>query len=72
MQLTNPRNAKMENVNVKSEARRLVEDLPDTATWEDLMYRIYVRQAIEAGLEDSHAGRLVPEEEVWKEFDQPQ
>ena len=62
----------METTNVKSEAHRLVEDLPETATWEDLMYRIYVRQAIEAGLEDSRAGRLVPEEEVWKEFDLPQ
>ena len=61
----------MENTTVKAEARRLVEDLPETATWEDLMYRIYVRQTIEAGLEDSRTGRLVPEEEVWKEFDVP-
>jgi predicted transcriptional regulator len=62
----------MEDTNVKSAARGLVEDLPETATWEDLMYRIYVRQAIEAGMEDSRAGRVVPEEEVWKEFDLPQ
>ena len=31
---------------VKHEARRLVDDLPEDATWEDLMYRIYVRQVI--------------------------
>jgi hypothetical protein len=42
---------------VKDEARRLVDDLPDDATWDDLMQRIYVRQAIESGLEDSEAGR---------------
>ena len=58
----------MENANVKTEARRLVDELPETATWDDLMYRIYVRQAIEAGLEDSRAGRVIPDEEVWKEF----
>jgi hypothetical protein len=34
---------------IKTEARRLVEQLPDDATWEDLMYEIYMRQAIESG-----------------------
>ena len=59
----------MENINVKAEARRLIDDLPDDATWEDLMYRIFVRQAIEAGLEDIRAGQGIPEEKVWEEFD---
>ena len=44
---------------IKEDARRLVEQLPDQATWDDLMYAIYVRQAIEAGLADSEAGRTV-------------
>ncbi len=42
---------------VKQHARQLVEELPDNATWDDLMYEIYVRQAIEAGIRDSDAGR---------------
>ena len=54
----------METVNVKDEARRLIEQLPDNATWDDLMHEIYVRQAIEAGLEDSRAGRVSSIEEV--------
>ena len=45
----------METTSVKEEARRLVEELPDDASWDDLMERIYVRQAIEAGLQDSDA-----------------
>ena len=49
---------------VKDQARLLVEALPDEATWEDLMYRLYVRQAVEHGLEDSETGRVVPVEEV--------
>lgn len=48
----------METESVKDEARRLVERLPDNATWDDLMHEIYVRQAIEAGLEASRAGKL--------------
>lgn len=50
----------MSNSTVKEEARRLVEGLPEDATWEDLQYAIYVRQAIEAGLKDSREGRTVP------------
>ena len=42
---------------VKQHARQLVEGLPDNATWDDLMYEIYVRQAIEAGIRDSDEGR---------------
>lgn len=40
----------MEAVNIKEEARRLIEKLPDDATWDDVMHEIYVRQAVEAGL----------------------
>ena len=54
--------------NVKEEARRLVENLPEDVTWDDLMYRIYVRQAIEAGLADSNADRVVEVEDVRKSF----
>lgn len=54
----------MEAVNLKDEARRLIERLPDDATWDDLMHEIYVRQAIEAGLEDSRADKLTSAEDV--------
>ena len=56
----------MEAVKVKDEARRLIERLPDDATWDDLMHEIYVRQAIEAGLEDSREGRVTDSVEVRK------
>jgi predicted transcriptional regulator len=49
---------------VKDEARRLVDGLPDDATWEGLQYQIYFRQAVEAGLKDSREGRVVPLEEA--------
>ncbi len=56
---------------VKEEAHRLIEELPEDATWDDLMYRIYVRQAIEAGLEDSQSGRTVEVDEVRARFGLP-
>jgi predicted transcriptional regulator len=51
-------------MDIKAEARRLIDQLPDDATWDDLMYEIYVRQAIDAGLADVEAGRVIPHEEV--------
>lgn len=53
---------------VKDEARRLVDRLPDDATWEDIQYEVYVRQAIEAGLKDSREGRTVPLAEARRSF----
>jgi hypothetical protein len=47
-----------EKGNVKSRAIRLIRDLPKGSSWDDLMYRIYVRQKIEAGLADLRAGRV--------------
>ena len=49
---------------VKEEARKLLERLPDEASWDDLMYEIYVRKKIAAGLAAAEAGRLVPQDEV--------
>ncbi len=58
----------MEGTTLKSEAMRLVENLPEGATWDDLMYRIYVRQSIEAGIKDSEAGRTLDVSEVRARF----
>lgn len=60
------------SANIKEQARQLVEALPDNSTWDDLMYRIYVRQAIEAGLADSDADRVVDVEEVRKKYGLPE
>ena len=54
----------MAPTNIKDEAHRLVENLGEDATWDDLMYQIYVRQVVDAGLEDSQAGRTIDVKEV--------
>ena len=57
---------------IKEDARRIVDRLPDTATWEDLIYQIYVRQSIEAGLKDADEGRVESVEEVRRSFGLPE
>lgn len=46
----------------------MLKDLPDDANWDDLMYKIYVRQSIEQGLKDSEAGRTITHKEIKKKY----
>ena len=57
--------------NIKEEASRLLERLPDDLTWDQLMHEIYVRQSIEAGLADSKAGKALDVKEVRERFGLP-
>jgi len=59
------------SANIKEEARRLIESLPDDSTWEDLKYQIYVREAVEKGLADAEAGRVTDVKKVREEFGLP-
>ena len=51
---------------VKSAARETLDSLPEDTTWDEVIYRLYVRQKIEAGLADAEAGNLIPTDEVWR------
>ena len=53
---------------VKSLAIKLVKSLPSNATWDDLMYRVYVRQKIESGLSDLDAGRKHSHDDIKRQF----
>ena len=56
----------------KEDAHRLVDQLPDNATWDDLMHEIYVREAIEKGLEDSNAGRTKNVKDIRRKYGLPE
>jgi predicted transcriptional regulator len=56
---------------VKEEARQVIERLPEHATWDDLIYELYVRQKIAAGIKAADEGRVIPHEEVRKKFLSP-
>ena len=58
----------MHATNIKEAAYRLVEQLPDDATWDDLMRKAYEQQAIESGLADSEAGRVTDVEAVRRRY----
>ena len=52
----------------KDAVRDLLDRLPDDCTLEDVLYHLYVLQAIDRGLADVEAGRTVPHEQVAEEM----
>jgi hypothetical protein len=58
----------MKMVSIKEEARRIIEQVPENSTWDDLMHEIYVHQSIERGLLDSANGRTTSVEAVREKF----
>jgi len=48
----------------KEEVRKLLEQLPDDSSFEDIQYHIYVREKIERGLQEVKEGRVLSQEEV--------
>ena len=53
---------------IKDDAHRLVDQLPESAGWDELMEQIWIRQSIEAGLADSEADRTTPVEQLRNDF----
>ena len=49
---------------VKEEIKKMLDDIPDDVTFEDVQYHIYVREKIERGLKDIEEGRVLTQEEV--------
>ncbi len=43
----------------KEEARMLIEQLPDHATWDDIMYEFYVKKKLAKALGEADAGDVV-------------
>ena len=48
----------------KDLVRKILDEIPDDASLEDIQYHIYVQEKIERGLRDVAAGRLLSQEEV--------
>jgi hypothetical protein len=48
----------------KETLRRILDDLPDDASLEDIQYPIYIREKDERGLRDVEAGRVIDQDEA--------
>jgi len=51
----------------KNEVLKLVQELPENFDIEELQYRLYLRQKLEAAEEDFEAGQVLTHDEVVQE-----
>ena len=51
---------------IKEDAKKMIERLPENATWDDLMYELYITKKIEVGLDAVEKGKTVCHEDVKK------
>lgn len=54
----------MSRVAPKEEVRRLLDSLPDEASYEDIHYHIYVQQKIDRGLAAAERGDFISDDEI--------
>jgi hypothetical protein len=52
----------------KDQAHKLIDNMADDSTWDDLINEIYVRQVIDQGLADSRAGRTTDVSDVRRKY----
>jgi hypothetical protein len=52
----------------KDEALKVIQGLSEHATWEDIMYELYVKMKIYSGLEDTTNGKVISQVAVSRRF----
>ncbi|MBU0694019.1 MAG: hypothetical protein KKC11_05050 [Candidatus Omnitrophica bacterium] len=53
---------------LKEEAKKMINRLPDDATWDDLMYELYITKKVQVALDAIEKGKIAPHEEVKRKF----
>lgn len=51
---------------VKDEAKEIIDNLPEQATWDDVMYQFYVKKKIAVSIKAAEEGNVISHEDVKK------
>jgi len=49
---------------VKDEAKEIINNLPEQATWDDVMYQFYVKKKIATSIRAAEEGNVISHEDV--------
>ena len=52
----------------KEEIKTLVDAMPDDLTWDEVVYRLYVRKRVQRGVASLDQGKGIPHEQVMREM----
>lgn len=58
----------MTTATIKSELRDIADHIPESATYGDAMYQLYVRMKIAQGKQAADDGRVIPHDEIKRRF----
>ena len=53
---------------IKKEAKKLLDKLPEQATWDDIIYEFYVKKKLAVALKAAEEGRVIPHKEIKKKL----
>ena len=53
---------------IKDQVHQLADELPESATWDDVFYEVYTRRQVALGMQDVDEGRTVSDEDARREF----
>ncbi|GBF12247.1 hypothetical protein TEPIDINF_001593 [Tepidibacillus infernus] len=54
---------------LKDEVKKIIDNLPDNASLEDIQYTLYVQMKIKEGLDDLDKGNIISHDEVEKRLE---
>ena len=55
-------------MSIKREVIKLIQELPEDVTMEDILYKLYVRARIEEGLNEINLGQGIPHDEAMEKI----
>jgi len=53
---------------IKEQVRRVIDELPETATWDDIVFELSTHRQVALGMQDVDEGRTVSDEDARREF----
>lgn len=53
--------------NIKEKVSKVISELPESCSYEDIFYKLYVMQKFEAGLTAIENGNFLTEEQIYSE-----
>jgi len=51
---------------IKEEAKKLIDRLPDQATWDDILYEFYVKKKLAVAMKAAEDGKVVSHKDARK------
>lgn len=64
----NTETREVKDMSIKGKVIKLIQELPEDATMEDILYKLYVRAKIEEGLNELNEGQGIPHNEAMEKI----